>query len=62
MGFITKWLQTEILRRVPEVDLAPLTGKRWGKLTLEALLEIINGQDFTESILPNRRLKKIPGC
>ena len=50
MGSITKWLQTAILRPLPEVDLSPLPGKPQGKLKLtpEAVLTAIQGQALAE--------------
>ncbi len=45
MESITKWMPSEILHAVPEVDLAPLPGKTCGKLKLtpEQVLQAIHG-------------------
>jgi hypothetical protein len=69
MESIITWLQSAILRPVPELDYAPLPGKSTGKLRLtpEQLLAVIHAQELAEWSLQVAarfqppRLKKGPG-
>jgi hypothetical protein len=50
MKCITFWMQNNLLRSIPEVDLAPLSGPEKGKLRLgpEQLLAVIHAQAMAE--------------